>query len=334
MTRSQSLIVFTLILCITLTGCATLDLNVDTYYVSKTYGSIPPRVSQNYCKRYMGHELDPSTYDVLAEYRVNVSPITMTGSFTRYGAGDLFLYACEKAVKNGADGIVQGHVGTDMIAGTSNPVVIATAIRFKGDIPKTLMETALLQVKSEQHKGDISDENKNKEVLPCLQEKYIDGTGLILEVEGIHWQDKIIKFNMDMKSIPKEQREIFEKQNTALPQDSYLVFDVAIKNTSIKPLQLVEWVNAAPVFSLFDEKGGEYSAIGVGGGDMNNITTKAISQVMGGSGLNPNRSLKGTTIFDAPKTGSYQLSISRGKGGLFILTAGKEIMRCKVDILK
>ncbi|MBF0108777.1 MAG: DUF4352 domain-containing protein [Magnetococcales bacterium] len=161
-------------------------------------------------------------------------------------------------------------------------------------------------------------------IKPCLQSKYDGDFGLTLGVEQIKWQDKLVKFGID--NLPKSQKRMLEQQFTWIPQDKFIVFDVYLENRAQSP---VTWnPRNAPVFALLDKKGTMYNASGQNEGNMDDISAK----IMIGATVNPGRKLRGTVVFDVPRTDSYVLLVKQGKwtGGWSVI-GGNEFMRCNVD---
>lgn len=159
---------------------------------------------------------------------------------------------------------------------------------------------------------------------PCVQAKYDDASGLTLGIENIHWEDKLIKF--DIGHLPASQKRMLEQQLTVTPEDKFLVFDVYIKNNSNQPL--IWRPQNAPLFLLIDKNGTKYNPSGQAEGNIEDISAKVIM----GSNINPNRMLKGTTVFDVPHSGPYQLVILKGTSLVgWSVSGGREIMRCIVS---
>ena len=157
----------------------------------------------------------------------------------------------------------------------------------------------------------------------CEEAKYDDPSGITLGIERVHWENKLV--TMSNIHIPESQRRMYEQQFTATPQDKYLVFDVYIKNNANKPLA---WNHLkAPVFMLKEKNGTTYTSA-TDSAAMDDMTTKLLT----GQSVNPNRTLKGTKVFDVPPSGSYQLEISMGRTGYGRLYGGgAEVMKCIVS---
>ena len=157
----------------------------------------------------------------------------------------------------------------------------------------------------------------------CVEAKYDDPSGLIIGFDKIHWEKKLLRMSID--NLPASQRRMYEQQFTITPQDSFLVLDAYVKNTSKKPLQ---WSSRkTPIFHLLDKSGTKYIGVGQGGGNINDLSVK----ILFGANINPNRRLDGTVVFDVPKSGSYTLVVSSGKSaGGWSVYAETEIMRCTV----
>jgi len=164
-------------------------------------------------------------------------------------------------------------------------------------------------------------------VRPCLQATYDDDSALTLGIERIHWEDKLTKFDMTTgtANLPEAEKKALEQQNTWIPQDKFLVFNVYIENHGKQPLM---WQpRKAPVFTLVDAAGTKWSPAGQAQGNMQDITAK----VMMGQNINPNRKVMGSSIFDVPRSGTYTLVAKMGVwGGGWSVFGGSEIMRCKV----
>ena len=135
MTKNLSML-FALSVGMVLTGCAGMDLRVDTLPTNSLYGSVPPRVITDKCRWYTKDDTPhPSTFTVLAQYVIQETPTVMLP----LSAHDMICHAYEKAVKNGADAIIVDEMTTTNVAGgyaRTSPVVKARAIRFNGDLPK------------------------------------------------------------------------------------------------------------------------------------------------------------------------------------------------------
>ncbi len=159
----------------------------------------------------------------------------------------------------------------------------------------------------------------------CTQAKYDDQTGLILGIDKIRWEDKLV--NNSINYLPKSQKRMYEQQFTAQPTDKFLVFDIYLQNNSNQPLM---WKpQNAPVFQLIDQNGARYAASGQKQGNLDDFSAKVIS----GSSLNPQRILNGTTAFDVPTMGNYQLEVAMGvPAGGWSVQAGRVIMKCIVDV--
>ena len=171
---------------------------------------------------------------------------------------------------------------------------------------------------------DISNNVKS-----CLQAQLDYDGGLALGIEKIRWKDRLTLPGFEqMAQMPGAQRAQLEKALTKTPVDRFLVFDVYLRNQSARPLTLE--ARRPPVFSLLDSRGAIYNAVGQTGGDMEDFTAKIM--IGGNLGVNPNRSLAGTTVFDVPASGTYQLVVSQGRfAGGWSVAAGRELMRCNVS---
>ncbi len=131
---------------------------------------------------------------------------------------------------------------------------------------------------------------ERKQLLSCTNEKYVDKSGVILEIEDFRWTEDL------------------------------LVFNVSLRNASREPFTW-DFANP-PLFFLMDQNGTEFMQEL---GRMEDLTS--IIALWRGS-VNPGRKLTGTTVFKVDPSGQYIMKVFLGERGGQV--KGRELIRCKV----